>query len=99
MKKRTIAAIAGSIGIGVLAGNMVRTNMYKGKTRFSDDEDDLCNKDEVVLEQAGTPDQVDGYDYESLLENSTMVSEGSQFGVQYYNETRGEAEPNYKMSA
>lgn len=94
MKKRTMAAIAGSIGIGVLAGNMVRKNMYKGKTRFSRDEDDLFDKDEVLLEDAGKPGQIDGYDDEALLENAKMVSEGSQFGVQYYNEIRDENDPN-----
>src|SRR5699024_2662160 len=47
-----------------------------------------------LLEDAGKPGQVDGYDDEALLENAKMVSEGSQFGVQYYNEIRGEDEPN-----
>jgi len=37
------------------------------------------------LENAGIPDQMDPKD-ESQIENAKMVSEGSQFGVQYFNE-------------
>lgn len=37
------------------------------------------------LVNAGIPDQVDDTDL-AQLENSKMVSEGSQFGVQYFNE-------------
>ncbi len=35
--------------------------------------------------QAGMPDQLDSRD-RTQLENAKMVSEGSQFGVQYFNE-------------
>ena len=35
--------------------------------------------------QAGMPDQLDSSD-RTQLENAKMVSEGSQFGVQYFNE-------------
>lgn len=37
------------------------------------------------LKNAGKPDQADRVD-DTLLENSKMVSEGSLYGVQYYNE-------------
>lgn len=47
----------------------------------------LSNKDNFALsiEKAGIPDQMD-IKTETQLENSKMVSEGSQFGVQYFNE-------------
>lgn len=37
------------------------------------------------FENAGVPDQVDRDDL-AQFENAKMVSEGSQFGVQYYNQ-------------
>lgn len=37
------------------------------------------------LESAGKPDQIDHID-DAQQENSDMVSEGSIYGVQYYNE-------------
>lgn len=42
-----------------------------------------------TLMNAGVPDQVDELEADQL-ENSKMVSEGSQFGVQYFNRTVGE---------
>jgi len=38
---------------------------------------------------AGIPDQLENYDH-TQLENAKMVSEGSQFGVQYFNESTAE---------
>lgn len=38
-----------------------------------------------TFKKAGAPDQMEGTDL-AHLENSKMVSEGSQFGVQYFNE-------------
>ncbi|RLL45200.1 hypothetical protein D8M04_10095 [Oceanobacillus piezotolerans] len=44
--------------------------------------------DTSTIENAGQPDQnVDGNDI-GQMENAKMVSEGSQFGVQYYNELK-----------
>lgn len=40
-----------------------------------------------TLKNAGKPDEIDSIDRDQL-ENAKMVSEGSQFGVQYYNEYR-----------
>ncbi|HLR69903.1 MAG TPA: hypothetical protein VK085_00550 [Pseudogracilibacillus sp.] len=37
-----------------------------------------------TFEDAGVPDQAEDVDL-AQLENAKMVSEGSQFGVQYYN--------------
>lgn len=41
------------------------------------------------IEQAGIPGQMREQDA-AQLENAKMVSEGSQFGVQYYNEAKEE---------
>jgi len=44
-----------------------------------------------TFEQAGRPGQLESTDQEmDQLENAKMVSEGSQFGVQYYNKTAKE---------
>ncbi|GAB3800005.1 hypothetical protein [Virgibacillus kimchii] len=42
-----------------------------------------------TFEDAGVPDQSGNKDL-AQLENAKMVSEGSQFGVQYYNEYKDE---------
>lgn len=44
-----------------------------------------------TLDYAGMPDQARESDL-AQLENSKMVSEGSQFGVQYYNHLQSEHE-------
>lgn len=44
-----------------------------------------------VFENAGMPDQSADNELDQL-ENAKMVSEGSQFGVQYYNEKVEEAD-------
>ncbi|WP_164215338.1 hypothetical protein [Virgibacillus sp. YIM 98842] len=44
----------------------------------------FTNGSDPTFEDAGVPDQSEGNDT-AQLENSKMVSEGSQFGVQYYN--------------
>lgn len=75
MKKRYLAAI-GALGVGAATS-------YFAKKR---------NKNEGMadtLTNAGMPDQVD-YEDHSQLENSKMVSEGSQFGVQYYNHQKSD---------
>lgn len=47
------------------------------------------------LENAGIPDQMEPED-ESQMENAKMVSEGSQFGVQYFNEMSEEEFAKWK---
>lgn len=49
----------------------------------------LNNNLKEPFEDAGVPDQSESKDL-AQLENSKMVSEGSQFGVQYYNEYKKE---------
>lgn len=42
------------------------------------------------VDNAGKPDEIDSIERDQL-ENAKMVSEGSQFGVQYYNELRDDS--------
>lgn len=72
------------IGAGILATTVVL--LLSGKRNGDAHEPDN-------LELAGVPDQLDE-EKENLeqLENAKMVSEGSQFGVKYYNEAKEEKE-------
>ncbi|MBM7598725.1 hypothetical protein JOC34_001082 [Virgibacillus halotolerans] len=80
MKKRYIisaAGVAGAVG-ATLAGR----RYFKNKTEQ--------NK-VTTFEDAGIPDQTSNMDL-AQFENAKMVSEGSQFGVNYYNEMKEELE-------
>lgn len=80
----------GAIGIGVFAGYMLGTKNNRSKLKDTVEDvvykiQNLTNtKDHSILEDAGIPDQVDSKDH-AQLENAKMVSEGSQYGVNYYN--------------
>lgn len=77
VKKRYILPIVGAIAsVGV--GYMMKNKKGQEETTLID-----------TLTNAGMPDQVDSYDHDQL-ENAKMVSEGSQFGVQYFNENAEE---------
>ncbi|RYG74041.1 hypothetical protein EU245_04010 [Lentibacillus lipolyticus] len=80
MKKRYIASAAGAIGVGVATYLLSQRN---GKSDNSDKDGSL----ESTLMDAGIPDQVEVRDT-AQLENAKMVSEGSQFGVDYYNKVK-----------
>jgi len=75
VKKRYIIPVVGAIasaGVGYLLMKKDKTN---GKTTMMD-----------TLANAGIPDQISNENQEpDQLENAKMVSEGSQFGVQYFN--------------
>lgn len=89
MKRRVI--VLTTVGLGMIAGymfgkkdhrtkikNKVGNLLDKMKKPYSDGvEDPLIN--------AGIPDQTEHFD-ETKMENTKMVSEGSQYGVHYYNE-------------
>ncbi|HLR80335.1 MAG TPA: hypothetical protein VK119_07100 [Bacillota bacterium] len=77
MKKRYMitAAMAGALGAGIIG--------YLTKKRRQSDEV------YSTFENAGAPDESPDRSL-SQLENAKMVSEGSQFGVQYYNEKKAE---------
>lgn len=55
------------------------------KMRNSDESTTLMH----TMRNAGEPDQVDRLELDQL-ENAKMVSEGSQFGVQYYSDAKEE---------
>lgn len=78
MKKRYIVSAIGAVGGAIAAGYLYRNNNKHGN--------DASNI-EAMLEDAGIPDQSRKMNMEQL-ENAKMVSEGSQFGVQYYNDYR-----------
>ncbi|GGK04259.1 hypothetical protein GCM10007063_28250 [Lentibacillus kapialis] len=91
MKKRfiTAGAIAGGI-TGYLLRNEEKRTKFKSKVKDSAKKIKNFNQDEhsdSTLEDAGAPDQIESKD-PSQLENSKMVSEGSQFGVDYYNKVK-----------
>lgn len=84
MKKRTVATIAGVAGAVGLA-MMNEDNRTKVKTTYHKLLNKLLGKKEYsTLVQAGIPDQVERED-RAQLENAKMVSEGSTFGVNYFN--------------
>jgi len=75
MKKRYILPLMGAVatvGIGYLMKNKNQNNLVAEPYNAS-------------FVNAGIPDQIDSIERDQL-ENAKMVSEGSQFGVQYFNE-------------
>ncbi|WP_047981390.1 hypothetical protein [Ornithinibacillus contaminans] len=82
MKKRYIFS---ALGAGV-AGLVVRTIQQNKRTGHHEIEGE-----DATFYKAGKPDQVDTLEVDQL-ENAKMVSEGSQFGVQYYNHVTEEEE-------
>lgn len=91
MKKRNVITAVGASVLGAGAASYFLMNDDK-KSKLKDTVMNMMNKQsavETTFEKAGQPDQLDGRDI-SDLENAKMVSEGSQFGVQYYNEKQGE---------
>lgn len=74
----------GSVILGTVIGFMVASQKKL--------KDNAPKPDNLKL--AGVPDQLEKEDLEQL-ENAKMVSEGSQFGVKYYNEVK-EDEASYK---
>lgn len=89
VKKRTMLSTAGAIGaLSVTAGFFLKdkSNREKLKQGVRKVPGKLkLKKSNETFEDAGVPDQSSEQDI-SQFENAKMVSEGSQFGVQYYNE-------------
>ncbi|RDW17961.1 hypothetical protein [Oceanobacillus chungangensis] len=97
MNKRLLSSIGAVSAIGAsVAGYYLKEkgNRQKLKQNFRNLKNKLFNteKQYSIFDNAGVPDQVPSIEHEQL-ENSKMVSEGSQFGVQYYNEKKEEDEP------
>lgn len=92
MKKRNIITAVGAGVIGAGAASYFFLNESQ-KSKIKESVNNLLHKQmntgESTFEKAGHPDQMDAKDAADL-ENAKMVSEGSQFGVQYYNEKQEE---------
>ncbi|ELK45006.1 hypothetical protein QRD89_08290 [Halobacillus sp. ACCC02827] len=80
MKKRWIFTAVGAVAGGTLAYFLKdEDNRKQVKDKAKSIQGTFTSKDDMPIEEAGKPEV-------SHLENADMVSEGSQFGVQYYNE-------------
>ncbi|GGB44828.1 hypothetical protein F3157_06875 [Virgibacillus dakarensis] len=91
MKKRYIVSALGAAGIGT-AGFLLKDKDKREKLMEKAKSVSGMFKNEgkdSALDDAGIPDQTDNQDL-AQFENAKMVSEGSQFGVQYYNEAKEE---------
>ncbi|WP_100011086.1 hypothetical protein [Lentibacillus sediminis] len=96
MKKSSIFSAVGALGaVGAAAAGYFlkdKDNRQKMKERAQQVTDRLKNSQknkDTTFEDAGVPDQAANNE-PAQLENSKMVSEGSQFGVQYYNDHKEE---------
>ncbi|WP_246247466.1 hypothetical protein [Piscibacillus halophilus] len=86
MRKRVwTAVVAGGAAVGALALKD-ENRRHKLKTQFNQLKEKCFSQDRHLIEQAGKPEE------HSHHEDAKMVSEGSQFGVQYYNELKEEKE-------
>jgi hypothetical protein len=79
MKKRYVIS---ALGAGV-AGFILGSKQLRNRSTSTE----MGSEEDTTLLNAGMPDQVDDLEIDQL-ENAKMVSEGSQFGVQYYNELK-----------
>lgn len=91
MKKRNIIT---TVGVAAGAGTAGYLLMNKDKrNKLQEKGKSLVNKlktdDVSTLDEAGMPDQT-GNEDPAQFENAKMVSEGSQFGVNYFNEAKEE---------
>lgn len=87
----------GLLSAGLIAGYLLldKNDRKRLKKRFNDYKRMIFRESEYeyysTLEEAGIPDQLDRTD-RAQIENSKMVSEGSQYGVNYYNQFQEEHE-------
>ncbi|TGB05052.1 hypothetical protein [Halobacillus salinus] len=80
MRKRWVATAVGALAGGAIAYLLKdEDNRNKVVDKAKNLQGSLSSKSDMPVQEAGKPEVSD-------LENSEMVSEGSQFGVQYYNE-------------
>ncbi|BAC13382.1 hypothetical protein ACFQ4N_10520 [Oceanobacillus iheyensis] len=86
MKKRYVLSAVGAVGAGIASYYLVDSN---NRQKLKDMAKNSAKNVNRVFENAGVPDQSSEQELDQL-ENSKMVSEGSQFGVQYYNENKNE---------
>lgn len=93
MKKSYMISVVGASVLG--AGAVSYFLMNDGqKARIKSTFDKFINKqqdgEDNTLEKAGNPEQLEIRDYADI-ENAKMVSEGSQYGIHYYNEVQEES--------
>jgi hypothetical protein len=96
MRKRYILSAVGAAGaIGATAAGYFlkdkenREKVIEKAKSVQEKVKSYTNGSDSTFEDAGVPDQSEDKDL-AQLENAKMVSEGSQFGVQYYNEYKDE---------
>lgn len=91
MKKRNIIATIGA-GVGTVTAGYLLMNEEK-RTKWLTKGNSIAGKfkrnNVSTLDEAGIPDQIENEDA-AQYENAKMVSEGSQFGVNYFNEVKEE---------
>jgi hypothetical protein len=97
MRKRYIFSAVGAAGvIGATAAGYYlkdqdnREKVIQKAKNVQEKVKSYTNRSDSTFEDAGVPDQSEEKDL-AQLENAKMVSEGSQFGVQYYNEHKEES--------
>ena len=99
MRKRYVASAIGAISASAVVGYVLSDKNNRDKLKqmvegiTSNIKKDSTPTLHTILEDAGIPDQVGNGDLANM-ENAKMVSEGSQYGVSYYNEVRSENEDN-----
>ena len=80
MRKRWLFTAVGAVAGGTLAYLLKdEENRQQVKDKARTVQGKFGNSKNMPIEEAGKPETAD-------LDNSDMVAEGSQFGVQYYNE-------------
>ncbi|WP_339227569.1 hypothetical protein NSQ77_18630 [Oceanobacillus sp. FSL K6-2867] len=101
MKKRYVLSAVGALGAGV-AGFYLKDQQNRDKIKGAANvitsklkQNSQSDDHDHTFENSGVPDQLGEKDV-AQLENSKMVSEGSQFGVQYYNEKKEENTSNHE---
>jgi len=75
MKKIAFPIIIGVLGAGAFATVLLMKRSGKAKNGI------------ITLAKAGIPDQLDMYD-DAHFENTKMMSEGSHYGIDYFNAQR-----------
>lgn len=99
MKKRIFMSAVGALSASAVVAYLLsdeekRKKMMNTIETVKDKITDLNSNDKpTTLEAAGIPDQTQHTD-ETLAENADMVSEGSQYGVSYFNEKMEEENSN-----
>jgi len=87
MKKRYLFSLAAIAGTSLLyRKKRAREDHFDKIAKSKVEQGDHTHLEETIRD-AGIPDQTGEKDL-AQLENAKMVAEGSQFGVQYYNELK-----------